>query len=283
MRLGDAPGRHAVRHGRVACPARGLAHRVLAPYDRADLTCGWGRLWRWPGLSVTAWPCRVTVPPAVTGARQQGAPAWPLRPRPRGGVWHGSPGRTQHGEREPGARGWWTSHVRRRCPVQRHPVGVSHMRRGCGARAVRLWGMWTASPPCVGGAAPYRPFSACARVSLACPGGSRGSAAPPRQACRWRALEAGLCVCAEVACRQGSLGTSQDVAGPEAGAQRGPTKQWSRPRQWELCGTWVPYMARRLTAGVGLLRATLTGKRYERKECGSWHLSNCLRCSLSSS
>jgi len=60
------------------------------------------------------------------------------------------------------------------------------MRRGRGARAARLWGMWTASPPCVRGEAPSRPFHACARVprrqplqrrttppgvSLACAGG----------------------------------------------------------------------------------------------------------------
>src|SRR5437879_8395879 len=33
-------------------------------------------------------------------------------------------------------------------------------------------------------------------------------------------------------------------------AMRGRTKQWSRPRQWQLCGMRVSSMARRLTASV---------------------------------
>jgi len=212
MRLGDGPGLHAVRHGRVACPARGLAHGVPAPYDRADLACAGVARGGGPGVSVTVWPCRVTVPPAVRGTRQQGAPE--VAAAPTSTRWRLARVAGLHPAWWAEARGrcWWTSRVRRRCPVQRRPVGVSHLRRG-------------------------RPRSASVghvdRVTAVRRGARhRPDRFTPAPVCRWRAQKAGPCVWAEVACRGGSLGISRDVADPEAGVQRGPTKHWSRPRQW---------------------------------------------------
>jgi hypothetical protein len=216
-RVGDTPGRHAVRHGRGACLARGLVSLVPAPDDRADLSCDRERPWRWPR--------RVRPGVALAGDR------------PIGGHWRTPARRPGGGRCSPshavasGVGRWWASRVRRRYgPAS--PGGVSHMRRERGARAARLWGMEPASPPCVGGEAPSRLLPACVRVSLAC---ARGRAVRVRGG----GVQAG--------CR----GASWDGAGPEAGAQRGPTTHWSRPRQWEFCGIRVPYLARRLTAGVG--------------------------------
>jgi len=49
---------------------------------------------------------------------------------------------------------------------------------------------------------------------------------------------------------------------PWAAAAEHLTKHWSRPRQWELFGMRVPYMARRLTASVG--RRVVCGYPYVR-------------------
>jgi len=185
---------------------------VRAQYGRARLACHWGGLVRRPrrvcrvvarsggGLTGGGWRPPVRCPDdglPLPAARRWGLvravgphPAW------RVGA---------------GARRGCPSCVRSRGPVQRSPAGVSHVRRGRGARAARRCGDGTASSRCggVGGTAPTvsRLRQRVARVR------------------RGRAVRV-----PRVARRRGRPRASGDRAGRASGAQRGRTSACKRRR-----------------------------------------------------
>jgi len=223
---GDAPVQHTRRHGRAMRPARGRVHRVQAPSDRADRACGWCHPVREPSVSVTGWSWLVAVPPAATGARQHGAPE--TASAPTGHARASVVGRRaicRTAGRRRGGR-WWPFRVRRR----RTPRRVWLPCAG-GAHAARLGGHGPRRRR-ASGEARHRP-----NRRTPAPGhrwGARGSplqrsAPPPGVLLAWAGGRA-VRVRGGVV-QAGGLRTSRDGAGPEAGAQRGPTTHWSRPRQ----------------------------------------------------
>jgi len=151
-RCRDAPGRSAMCHGRAECPAPGRAHGgVPAPYDCADLAGGCGGPWWGPGMAVAVGPCLGAVPPAVTGARQHGAPEVAAARTVQAGA-SGACRRTA-----PRTAGGARSAPRVAHPPPQTVPGAAWP-GGCGPRAqraradaVRLGAPWTASPPCVRG------------------------------------------------------------------------------------------------------------------------------------